>query len=307
METPLYLITGFLDAGKSSFINGILADGFAREEKTLLLRCEEGEVDYDPALLQNVVVVTVEEQAELTKDFLYACKRRYQPQQVLIEFNGMWPLDTLQHLPADWVLYQIMTLVDAPSFELYVKNMGQLMMEKLSAADMIAFNRCTPALMDALRKRNLRLVNNRADIYLETPDGQTQEYNNDDTPPFDLSQPVIPIPDEDYGIFYVDVMDHPDRYAGKLVRLKLVIGHSKQWPGTCCPGRFAMVCCENDVAFLGLIATGKDLDRFENYDWAEATVKMDVADHPAYQGPGPVMRVQSIRPCPPAVPDLVSF
>ena len=41
---PVYLIAGFLDSGKTTFINGILADGFAIEDKTLLICCEEGEV-----------------------------------------------------------------------------------------------------------------------------------------------------------------------------------------------------------------------------------------------------------------------
>ena len=40
MELPVYLIAGFLDSGKTEFINGILTDGFAREDKTLLLCCE---------------------------------------------------------------------------------------------------------------------------------------------------------------------------------------------------------------------------------------------------------------------------
>lgn len=37
MEVPVYLIAGFLEGGKTNFINGILEDGFAREDATLLL------------------------------------------------------------------------------------------------------------------------------------------------------------------------------------------------------------------------------------------------------------------------------
>lgn len=64
-------------------------------------------------------------------------------------------------LPANWVLYQIMTFVKADTFEVYAKNMGQLMMEKITNADMLVFNRCTAELREALRKRNLRMVNRR--------------------------------------------------------------------------------------------------------------------------------------------------
>ena len=58
---PVYLIAGFLDSGKTSFINGILSDGFALEDRTMLLCCEEGEVEYDPKVLRNVTVVTAED------------------------------------------------------------------------------------------------------------------------------------------------------------------------------------------------------------------------------------------------------
>ena len=41
MDIPVYLIAGFLDSGKTGFINGILRDGFAEEDRTLLICCEE--------------------------------------------------------------------------------------------------------------------------------------------------------------------------------------------------------------------------------------------------------------------------
>ena len=33
-DIPVYLIAGFLDGGKTDFINGVLEDGFAREDQT---------------------------------------------------------------------------------------------------------------------------------------------------------------------------------------------------------------------------------------------------------------------------------
>lgn len=309
MDIPVYLVAGFLDAGKTNFINSLLADGFARQDKTLLLRCEEGEEDYDPKALDNVTVVSFEEEQELKCSSLKELEKRHRPKQVLIEYNGMWQLERLYRevLPANWVLYQIMTFVHSPTFEMYAKNMGQLMMEKITNADMLVFNRCTPPLREALRKRNLRMVNRRADIYLENEDGTSEDYLTGDECPFDLSQEVIQIPDEDFGVWYVDVMDHPARYDGKLVHMKLMMCQSKKYPGIHCPGRFAMVCCENDVTFLGLIARGEGLDQFENRDWLEVTARMSVEDHPAYQGAGPVMNILSSAPCEKAAQEVVTF
>ncbi len=309
MDIPVYLVVGFLDAGKTNFINGILEDGFARKDRTLLLCCEEGEEEYEPNALDNVTVVTVDEESQLTCSFLKECEKKYQPKQVLIEYNGMWQMERLYRevLPANWVLYQIMSFVQAETFDLYAKNMGQLMMEKITNADLLVFNRCTPELRDSLRRRNLRMVNRRAEIYLENTDGSSENYLTGDECPFDLSKEPIDIPDDDFGVWYVDVMDHPDRYSGKLVHMKLIMCHSKKFPGVHCPGRFAMVCCENDVQFLGLIARGDGLDQYANRDWIEVTAKMSVEKHKAYKGKGPVMNILSIAPCEKPAQEVVTF
>ena len=309
MDIPVYLVVGFLDGGKTNFINGILEDGFARKDRTLLLCCEEGDEEYTEKFLKNVTVVTVEDQAQLTCSFLKECEKKYRPRQILIEYNGMWPLTPLYEnvLPANWVLYQIMCFVEGGSFDLYARNMGQLMMEKITQADLIVFNRCTPETRDALRKRNLRMVNRRAEIYLEMEDGSSEDYNNGDTCPFDLTPEVLDIPDEDFGIWYVDVMDHPERYDGHLVHMKLVMCHSKKYPGIDCPGRFAMVCCENDVQFLGIIARGEGMDQYKNHDWIEVTGRMSVETHPAYQGKGPVLNIVAIGPCEKPAQEVVTF
>ena len=309
MDIPVYLIAGFLDGGKTNFINGILEDGFAREGRTLLICCEEGEEEYDPRFLQNVTVVTVEDEEDLKCSWLKELEKQYKPTQVLIEYNGMWQMERLYRevLPANWVLYQIMTFVKADTFELYAKNMGQLMMEKVINADLLVFNRATPEVAAALRERNLRMVNRQADMYIEFTDGTNEDYINDDTPPFDMEQEIIDIPDEDYGVWFVDAMDHPDRYDGRRVHVKLVMCHSQKYPGIHCPGRFVMTCCENDITFYGLIAHGEDMEQFTNRDWVEVTARMGIEEHEAYDGPGPVLYVESIARCEKAAQEVVTF
>ena len=308
MRIPVYLILGFLDSGKSQFINGVLADGLAADHRTLLLQCEEGDVEYDPRLMKNVAVAAVEDEEELTPIFLRECEKKHRPRQVLVEYNGMWPLDTLlDHLPPSWFLAQTFTFVEAATFDVYSRNMGQLMAEKVKAADILVFNRCTPELKDSLRARNLRMANRRAEIYLEAPDGTDEDYLTGNECPFDLDQPVIHIPDEDFGVWYVDVMDHPQRYEGKTIHAKLVMMRSSKYPDTCCPGRFAMVCCANDVAFLGLVARGMGLEAFKNKQWLDATFRISIHEHPAYEGPGPFMDILEAHPCTKAEPELLTY
>ena len=256
-----------------------------------------------------MTVVTVDEETALTCSQCKAWEKEYKPQQVIIEYNGMWSMERLYRevLPANWVLYQVMTFVDANTFDMYAKNMGQIMMEKITNADLLVFNRCTDELKASLRKRNLRMVNRRADIYLEDLEGNSEDYNNGEICPFDLDQKVIDIPDNDYGVWYVDVMDYPDRWAGKTVHMKLLMCHSKKYPGTHCPGRFAMVCCENDVQFMGLVAKGMDLSKYKNRDWVEVEARMALENHPAYKGKGPVMHIVSIKPCEKPANEVVTF
>ena len=309
MDIPVYLIAGFLDSGKTNFINGILEDGFAREDKTLLICCEEGDEEYNKNALDNVTVVTVDDEEEFTSDYLKSLEKKYKPKQILIEYNGMWGLESLfrDTLPANWILYQIMTFVHAPTFELFVKNMGQLMMEKISNADLLVFNRCTDELKASLRARNLRMVNRRADIYLEGNDGSNESYLTGDECPFDLEQDLIEIPDDDFGVWYVDAMDNPGRYDGKRVRMKLLMCHSKKYPGVHCPGRCAMVCCENDIQFLGVVAKGGEQEKFKNRDWVDVTATVRSEEFDAYQGLGPVLYIESIVGCEKPAEEVVNF
>ena len=309
MDIPVYLIAGFLDAGKTNFINGILRDGFARDDRTLLICCEEGEEAYDSKVLDNVFTYTVEDPEDMTPALFRKLEKQYKPRQVIIEYNGMWQIEPLyrEGLPANWILYQIMCLVDATTFDMYVKNMGQLMMEKITNADMLIFNRCNEELRERLRARNLRMVNRRADIFLENTDGTGEEYATGDMAPFDLSSGHLHVPDEDYGIWYVDLMDNPDRYEGMTVTFKGLMCHSKKFRGIHCPGRFAMVCCENDMQFLALVCKGEGMEAYKDREWVEVTATVKKEPSRAYEGEGPVLYVTELHRCEKPKNEVVSF
>ncbi len=309
MELPVYFVNGFLDSGKTSFINGILEDGFAHDKKTLLIRCEEGEIELSKQALYNVTVVDVDDLEDLNPQYFQILAKTHRPEQVIIEWNGMWPMVQFcnERLPQNWLVYQVMIFIDATTFEMYTRNMGQLMMEKIINADLIVFNRCDAENKAALRARNLRMVNRRAEIFLESDDEETEDYANDDTPAFDLSTGVVEIDNADYGVLYVDLMDHPQRYVGIELHLRLVMCHSKNFPGTYTPGRFAMVCCEDDIEFLGLLVKGDALADFQDHQWMDVVATVELTEHPAYQGQGPQLVVKSAVACEKPEDDVVTF
>ncbi len=303
-DIPVYLFTGFLDSGKTNFLNPMLTEAnsaFTKDCCTLLLVCEEGDEEYDEAGLaaRNVHLVNISSLEELNQKNLKHLERRYRPDQIVIEYNGMWPITGLEkdHFPRNWILYQIVLTVEAPTFELYAANMGQLMSEKLMLADMILFNRVNEETAAALRKRNIKMLNRRAEIYLEYENGDSEEYDSGE-PPFDMTKPVLELEDADFGYWYVDVMDHPDRYDGKVVRYRGIVAQSDKFPAGCCvAGRFAMVCCADDRQFLGLLCKGEQGRRFKSRDWAMVTAQVRMEYVKLYEGDGPMLYIQSMEPC----------
>ena len=173
MDIPVYLVAGFLDSGKTSFINGILEDGFAREDKTLLICCEEGDTEYDPELLKktNTILVNVESMDEISPERLTELELLHNPERVLMEWNGMWNQDDLK-LPKDWTIYQQITIIDMSTFELYVKNMKSLLNAMVKNSELIICNRCD-GIEDLDRyKRMLKSMNTKCDIVFEDENGE---------------------------------------------------------------------------------------------------------------------------------------
>ena len=311
-EIPVYLVCGFLDAGKTEFLKSVLTpDGLADGSRTLLFRCEEGEEEYDEQALKkrNVVLVPIEEQEELTTQLLLDCEKKYRPEQVIFEYNGMWSMEELDReiLPEHWILYQIVHVVESPTFQMYAQNMASLMMEKLRNADMIIFNRCNDELKEVLRKRNIKMLNRRASIYLEFEDGSTEDYDSG-VPPFDMSREALELSDADHGIWDTDVQAHPARYEGKKVRYRGMVAKSDKFPaGSFVAGRFAMVCCAQDTTFLGMICFSPDVDRVKTRDWVWVTGEVRQEYVKLYNGDGPVLHTLSVEPADPPEEELVYF
>lgn len=306
---PVYLLAGFLDSGKTTFINNILKDGFAEEDKTLLISCEEGEVEYDSRVLKNVTVLSVDDPELLTPEFLLFEQEKCGATQIIVELNGMWNLqDFYGAMPESWILYQIVALADARTFEMYSRNMTSQMMDKLRNADMIVLKHCNEELRLALRQRNLRLVNRQADIYLENEDGSSEDYMDGTVSAFDLSAPVIEVKDDEYGFWFVEIMDNPEMYEGKTVKYRAQMLKPPQYGDYFTPGRFAMVCCEDDMNFLAVACIGADVSGIPEACWVEITAVCRTEHFDPYgEDDGPVLHVTSVKPCEKPEQELVQM
>ena len=305
---PVFLINGFLEAGKTEFLSFTMEqDYFQAEGKTLLIVCEEGENEYDEELLKKTrtSVVYVDSLEEMNPERLTELELLYNPERVLIEWNGMWNQDDLK-LPNDWNLYQQITIVDMTTFDLYAKNMKSLLAAMVRNSELIICNRCD-GIEDLDRyKRLLKSMNTKCEIVFEDENGEINEISEEDLP-YDVNAPVIEIKPEDYGIWYIDCMDKPDRYVGKVVEFTGMVLKSPNFPKNYfVPGRMAMTCCAEDITFLGYICKAKEAKNLETKQWVKVRARVELEFWQDYDGKGPVLYAESVEPTQP-IKDVVQF
>lgn len=298
MDIPVYLFTGFLESGKTKFIQETLEDErFNSGEKTLLIICEEGEEEYEPSSFsgKNVSIKTVDKKEDLTAEVLSAWQKETRSERVIVEYNGMWTLDAFYNaMPQKWAVYQEMMFADASTFVSYNANMRSLVVDKLKSAEIVIFNRYDSRIDKLPLHKIVRGISRRSAIVYEYKDGSTEEDDIEDPLPFDVNAPVIEIADTDYALWYRDMMEDTGKYNGKTVKFKGIIARDKKLgDSTFVAGRHVMTCCAEDVQYAGLIAECETpCMSLKTGDWIMITATVSVKKHKAYKGVGPVLRVK---------------
>ena len=309
-EIPVYAFTGFLDSGKTKFIQETLEDErFNAGERTLLLVFEEGEEEYDFSTYphQNVYLEVLNQRTVTTKE-LQSLAKKHKPERVVVELNGMEQVgDLYSRLPQDWVIAQEVMFADSTTFIQYNANMRNLMMDKLMGAQMVVFNRLQPGADTMPLHKIVRAANRCVDIMYDYLDGTTAFDDIEDPLPFDINAPIIEVKDEDYALWYRDITEEPEKYHGKTVHFKCQAALlRREKKGIFAPGRFVITCCVDDIQFLGVpcIFAGT----IEPRAWYMVTAKISAEKHSLYHGElGPVLTALSVTSADPADPDVATF
>lgn len=301
-ETPVYLFTGFLESGKTRFIQETLEDPrFSIAEPTLLLVCEEGMEEYEPDKFvdSNVFLRTVEDEEELTPENLAAYQSDCNASRVVVEYNGMWMLDTFyQAMPEGWQVYQEFMFADATTFLNYNTNMRGLVVDKLKSCEFLAFNRYTPAIDKMELHKIVRAVSRRTEIVYEDITGEVEYDNIEDPLPFDINAPIIEIANENYALWYRDLSEELEKYDKKIVRFvaKAKVRPDQLPKGSFIVGRPVMNCCAEDIIFAGLICNWKQVQNIKDDSWVKVTAKISNKYHAAYGEKGPVLTAMAVEP-----------
>ncbi len=311
-QIPVYVFTGFLDSGKTKFIQETMEDPrFNAGERTLLLVFEEGEEEYDFSTYphKNVWMEVLDQQSVTTKE-LQALAKKYKVQRIVAELNGMQMVgDLYGRFPEDWAVAQELMFVDSTTFTAYNSNMRNLVMDKLVGAQMVVFNRLAPGTDTIPLHKIARAANRRIDILYDYTDGTTAMDDVVDPLPFDINAPVIQIRDEDFALWYRDITEEPEKYSGKTVCFKGQVAMLRREKNKMfAPGRFVMTCCVEDIQFLGIPCRYDAAGSLKPRSWVQVTAKISVERHALYKGElGPVLTALSVEPAEPADPDVAMF
>ena len=297
---PVFLFTGFLEAGKTRFIQGILEDErFNAGERTLLLQCEEGEEELDSSKFSfdNIAVYPIEDVSELSPTALSKMAKKESAERVIIEYNGMWNLnDLFNNLPPDWGIAEEIFFVDSTSVMSYNANMRSLVVDKLNTAELVIFNRVTEKTDNIKLHKLVRGISRSADIAYEDITGKTEYDEIEDPLPFDIEAPIIEINDEDYALWYRDLVEDMNKYDGKTVRFKGHVATNGRLPSnTFIAGRHVMTCCEADIKYSAVVCKWTGAFKPKNKSWVTLTGTVNIQYSRVYGKKGPVITVTELE------------
>ncbi len=314
MELPVYLMTGFLESGKTSFILETINDKqFSRGERTLIIACEDGEVEYDEKILKasRSELEFIENEEDFNEDNLNAIVKKHNPTRVILEFNGMWSLRRMaEKAPKELIFYQVFMFVNHATFDMYMNNMRQLLSDNISVADIVIFNRCEQGQVDKKRlRRSVKALNPRIDMMFEYNDGSIEQgFQGDDEMPFDVNADPIDVVHDDFGLWYIDIMSNSPRYKGKNVRVRGMVFRASNVPkGYFVISRRAMTCCADDIQVVGILCRTPEEKNLSDGEWVEVCGEVVSEKHPVYKGNGPVIVVHTVAPTEKADSELVYF
>ena len=284
-DIPTYLFTGFLESGKSTCIQEILEEGnFADGLKTLFLQTEEGEFEIDEKLLSDnkVVTVVIDDEDDLTEEMCVSLIKEHKPARIMIEVNGMWDLKKLinETIPENWVVVQTFTTVNAQTFDMYINNMKSLLMSHFEQSDLVIFNRCDKEMNKPSMRRNVKAINRQ----------------------------TIELEDDDFGLWYLDASEHPEKYVNKTMIFKGQVYRNRTFPSNAfVPARAAMTCCADDIAKIGFICHFDQAAQFDTNSWVRVKAQVKAEFSRKNQGMYPVLYADSVEKAEPPAEEVVYF
>ena len=276
---PVYVFSGFLDAGKTTAIKESLLDpGFNQGETNLIIAFEQGDEEYGDDFLfnSNSYIVYLDDIKELDRKKIAQLDDDYYPDRIIIELNGMQDDNELfaKDGSLNWVIADYLTFFDATRLKNQMLNMRQFVFNHVVNSAICSINRCSDQDLMSFRN-NLKVINRYLMVVFLNEDNK---IINIESQMFDVTKP-LDISDDDFGLWYMDALDNADKYDGCQITLKLKwLDTVKEYENVCIMGREAMVCCSNDIQKIGLTCTNVDPKKIRKKKFYSLTGKLKAVD-----------------------------
>lgn len=148
--TNIYIISGFLGAGKTTLIKTMVHSVFS-DKKLVIIENDFGEAGIDAGLLRDCDLVVTSLNAgciccSMTGDFEKALERiqkDYAPDAIVVEPSGVGKLSDIARIclrkedRGSFHLQRTITVVDIRFFDKYLKNYGEFYRDQIAYADLI--------------------------------------------------------------------------------------------------------------------------------------------------------------------------
>lgn len=294
----VYFVNGFIEAGKTTFIKELISrESFRISGKTLILLCEEGDLEYDAADLEesNAVLEVIETEDEFNEENISGIEKKYSPDQVVVEFNGMWDRKNLE-FPKYWDDIMEIAVFDASTFKLYSDNLRSFLAEQVRQAELIFFNRA-----DKVREklasyvRNIKAINIGAAFMFRGAEGDIILDPNEHLP-YDIDADELILDDEGFAVLTMESLQRCELYEGKKIHFTACIYKMKDGSDLdFIAGRIIMTCCEADMSFAGLICEYPKAYELDDREWVKISGILRVRFDDEMQRNIPVCRVVEMR------------
>jgi len=147
MKIHIEIVTGFLGAGKTSFINSLLSETQVEGEKVLIFQLEDGvkKVEQISNVSYFVKIKEIDEVKVLKEKMIFSINE-YNPNRIIIEYNGTSNLKELFDI-LDEKIYKecckvttVFFVADGKSLNEYIDNIGGFIIPFIESANMIIVN-----------------------------------------------------------------------------------------------------------------------------------------------------------------------
>lgn len=268
-KVPVFIINGFLEAGKTQFIlSTIFRDEFYKRGSTLLLVCEEGENEYDENKLQQYktkVIYLKEEQ--MNADELNKIFNSNKANRIVIEMNMMFDQSKIS-FPNYFEVSQYITLIDGQTFPMYYANMRQKFTDVIKLSDVVAFTKIENRDSLASYQTGLKVTNSQCFYCLINEECVSTQEAFITPLPFNKNDKEIVIEDKDFGTFYIDTFDNRPDYENKIVTFNAwVVKSNKIKDNEFIAGRKVLNCCADDIQLFGFLVNDSLNMKLKNNSW----------------------------------------